>query len=405
MIKRRMPARSLAPVLAAAILVGGATTATAAGEKYAPGVTDTEIKIGQSAAYSGPAAVVGTMTRAHADYFKMINEHGGVNGRKLALISLDDGFNPARTVANARTLVEDDHVAFMFGTTGDPTNLAILPYLKKRGVPLLFPISGSRNFYDPKNNPQVVGWYPTYYLDGHLKARYVLKHAPNAKIGILYENDAFGREHVAGLMDGLGGKAKSMVVAQASYEPTDATVDSQVIQLQQSGANTLYLIALSKFDAQAIRKADEIGWKPLRLLDYTGQSLEGMLKLAGLQRSIGIISHAFLKDPNDPKLKSSPELKTFLTWEKTYDPEAVPSDANIVAAYAQAITLVHVLRKCGSDLTRENIVRQATTLHDLHLPMVYGTLGNNPHDYELYHDMLTERFDGKEWVILPPSAQ
>lgn len=377
----------------------------AAQKHYAPGITDTEIKIGQSAAYSGPAAVVGTMTRAHADYFKMINEQGGVNGRKLTIISLDDGFNPARTVANIRTVVEDDHVAFIFGTTGDPTNLAILPYLKKRGVPLLFPISGSRNFYDPKNNPNVVGWYPTYYLDGTLKARYVLKHAPNAKIGILYENDAFGREHVAGLMDGLGAKAKSMVVAQASYEPTDATVDSQVIQLQQSGADTFYLIALSKFDAQAIRKADDIGWKPLRLLDYTGQSIDGMLKLAGLQRSIGIISHAFLKDPIDPKLADAPELKNFLAWEKKYDPEAVPSDANIVAAYAQAITLVDVLKKCGDDLTRENIVRQATTIHDLHLPMVYETLSNTPQDYELYHDMLTERFDGKEWSILPPSEQ
>ena len=405
MIKKRTPARSLAAFLVAVTLPVGATVAVAAGEKYAPGVTDTEIKIGQSAAYSGPAAVVGTMTRAHADYFKMINEQGGVNGRTLKVISLDDGFNPARTVANARTLVEDDHVAFMFGTTGDPTNLAILPYLRKRGVPLLFPISGSRNFYDPKDNPQVVGWYPTYYLDGRLKARYLLKHAPSAKIGVLYENDAFGREHVAGLMDGLGGRAGGMVVAQASYEPTDATVDSQIIQLQQSGANTLYLIALSKFDAQAIRKADEIGWKPLRLLDYTGQSLEGMLKLAGLQRSIGIVSHAFLKDPNDPKIQRSPELKTFLTWEKTYDPEAVPSDANIVAAYAQAITLVDVLRNCGNDLTRDNIVHQATTLHDLHLPMVFETLGNNQHGYELYHDMLTERFDGKEWVILPPSEQ
>jgi ABC-type branched-subunit amino acid transport system substrate-binding protein len=388
----------------AAMMVGVVVPALAQ-KHYAPGITDTEIKIGQSAAYSGPAAVVGTMTRAHADYFKMIDEQGGVNGRKLTLISLDDGFNPARTVANIRTVVEDDHVAFIFGTTGDPTNLAILPYLKKRGVPLLFPISGSRNFYDPKHNPNVVGWYPTYFLDGRLNARYVLKHAPNAKIGILFENDAFGREHVAGLMDGLGDKAKSMVVAQTSYEPTDATVDSQVIQLQQSGADTFYLIALSKFDAQAIRKADEIGWKPLRLLDYTGQSIDGMLKLAGLQRSVGIISHAFLKDPIDPKLQNAPELKTFLAWEKKYDPEAVPSDANIVAAYAQAITLVDVLKKCGSDLTRENIVRQATTIHDLHLPMVYETLGNSPQDYELYHDMLTERFDGKEWVILPPSEQ
>jgi len=387
-----------AAALAAALTITG----PAAAEKhYAPGVTDNEIKIGQTAPYSGPASVVGTMARGHVDYFRMINDQGGVNGRKITLISLDDGFNPAKTVEQVRKMVEDDGIAFLFGSAGSATNLVIRPYIEKLRVPLLFPISGSRAFYDPAHHPWVIGWYPTYHLDGLMNAKYVLAHAPHGKVAILYQNDEFGREHEHGFRDGLGDEAKGLIVAEATYEPFDPTVESQVIQLQQSGANVFYIIALPKFAAQAIRKSSDLGWKAMRLLDYGAQSITGTLMLAGLDRSKGIISHIFIKDPKDPRWKDDPDMVAFHDWEKKYYPEADPTDPNIITAYSQGFTLVQVLKKCGDDLSRENVVRQAANLHDLQVPLILGALRTSPTDYEPFKSMRPMQFDGKRWQLIP----
>jgi len=388
----------LAAALAAALTIA----APAAAEKhYAPGITDTEIKIGQTAPYSGPASVVGTMARGHVDYFKMVNDRGGVNGRKVTLISLDDGFNPAKTVEQVRKMVEGDGIAFLFGSAGSATNLVIRPYIEKMHVPLLFPISGSRAFYDPTHHPSILGWYPTYHLDGVMNAKYVLAHAPHGKVAIIYQNDEFGREHERGFRDGLGDKAKDLIIAEATYEPFDPTVESQVIQLQQSGANVFYIIALPKFAAQAIRKSSDLGWKAMRLLDYGAQSITGTLMLAGLDRSKGIISHIFIKDPKDPRWKDDPDMAAFHAWEKKYYPEADPTDPNIITSFSQGFTLVHVLRQCGDDLSRENIVRQAANLHGLQVPLILGTLSTSPTDYEPFKSMKPMQFDGNRWQLIP----
>ncbi len=387
-----------AAALAAALTIAGPA---AAETHYAPGITDTEIKIGQTAPYSGPASVVGTMAKGHVDYFKMINDEGGVSGRKVTLISLDDGFNPAKTVEQVRKMVEGDGVAFLFGSAGSATNLVIRPYIEKMRVPLLFPISGSRAFYDPEHHPWVIGWYPTYHLDGLMNAKYVLAHAPHGKVAVLYQNDEFGREHEHGFRDGLGDRAKDLIVAEATYEPFDPTVESQVIQLQQSGANVFYIIALPKFAAQAIRKSSDLGWKSMRLLDYGAQSITGTLMLAGLDRSKGIISHIFIKDPKDPRWKDDPDMVAFHAWEKKYYPEADPTDPNIITAYGQGFTLVQVLKQCGDDLSRENIVRQAANLHDLRVPLILSTLSTSPTDYEPFKSMQPMQFDGQRWQLIP----
>lgn len=380
------------------------TTGFAQKAHDAPGVTASAIRIGQTMPYSGPASIVGTLGKAHTAYFRMMNDKGGVNGRKLDLISLDDGFNPARTLANVRELVENDHIAILFGSAGTPTNLATVPYLTAQRVPLLFPVSGTRAFYQPKQHPWIVGWFPTYHLDGLMNAQYIVKHAPDAKIGVLYENDDFGRELVRGLRDGLGDKAATMIVHAASYEVADPTVDSQVIELQQSGANVFYIGGSPKFSAQAIGSAAAIGWKPLRLLNYSAQSIPGTLALAGLKISVGIISHAFAKDPRDPQWQGDPELKAFYAWERKYLPDANPDDGNAIAAYAQAATLVQVLKQCGDDLSRENIVRQATNLHALRLPLMLAPFTTTPTDYQGFKELKPVRFDGTRWALLPPAG-
>ncbi len=384
--------------------IGFVTTALAQKANEAPGVTDSAIRIGQTMPYSGPASIVGTLGKAHTAYFKMINDRGGVNGRQINLISLDDGFNPARTLANVRELVENDHIAFLFGSAGTPTNLATVPYITAQRIPLLFPVSGTRAFYQPKQHPSIVGWFPTYHLDGLMNAQYILKHVPGAKIGILYENDDFGRELVRGLRDGLGDKSATMIVQATSYEVADPTVESQVIELQQSSADVFYIGGSPKFSAQAIASAAAVGWKPLRLLNYSASSIPGTLALAGLKISVGIISHAFAKDPRDAQWQGDPELKALYAWERKYLPDADPDDGNAITAYAQAATVVQVLRQCGNDLTRENIVRQATNLHALRLPLMLAPFTTTPTDYQGFKELKPVRFDGTRWVLLPPTG-
>jgi branched-chain amino acid transport system substrate-binding protein len=401
-----MKRQTIVPATLALLVTIIAVVATAFAQKAneAPGVTANAIRVGQTMPYSGPASIVGTLGKAHTAYFKMINEQGGVNGRQINLVSLDDGFNPARTLANVRELVENEHVAFLFGSAGTPTNLATVPYITAQRIPLLFPVSGTRAFYQPKQHPWIVGWFPTYHLDGLMNAQYILAHVPGAKVGVLYENDDFGRELLRGLRDGLGDRSATMIVHAASYEVSDPTVESQVIELQQSGANVFYIGGSPKFSAQAISSAAAVGWKPVRLLNYSAQSIPGTLALAGLKTSVGIISHAFAKDPRDPQWQGDPELKVLYAWERKYLPEANPDDGNAITAYAQAATLVQVLKQCGDDLTRANIVRHATNLDALRLPLMLAPFTTTPTDYQGFKELKPVRFDGTRWALLPPAG-
>src|SRR6266478_3018434 len=371
----------------------------AAEKKYGPGVTDTEIKIGQTTPYSGPASSFGATSRAIVAYFKMINSDGGINGRKINLISLDDAYSPPKTVEQTRKLVEQDGVAFVFGALGTAANLAVRKYLNDHQVPQLFLLSSSGQFNDPEHFPWSIGIIPTYLLDGQTHAQYILAHRPNAKIAILYQNDDYGKAHVKGLKDGLGERAKDLVVSELSYEVSDPTIESQMVTLKASGANTLYVAAGPKFAAQAIRKASELSWRPLQFLTYTSQSISGVLEPAGLENAIGILSGSFAKDPTDPRWKDDPDTKEYFEWVQKYNPNSNGNDTFVAAGYQYAAALVLLLRQCGDDLSRENIMRRATSLHDFTIPLLLPgiTLNTSPADYQPIKQLRETRFNGKFW--------
>jgi branched-chain amino acid transport system substrate-binding protein len=356
--------------LLALIVFGVAAVATdpaVAQKNYAPGVTDTEIKIGQTMPYSGPASAWGVVGLAELAYFKMINDQGGINGRKIRLISLDDAYSPPKTVEQTRKLVEEVGVAFVFGSMG-PGNMAVRKYLNDHGVPQLFVLAPTDKYNDPQHFPWTMGFMPTYYQDGQTHARYILAHKPDAKIAVLYENEASSKESVRGFKAGLGDKAGQLIVKEQSYEISDPTIDSQLATLKASGADTFYNTTSSKFAAQAIRKARELGWNPLQFLIYGSQSIAAVLEPGGLENSIGIISATFGKDPTDPQWKDDPSTKDFLKWMEKYYPGGRAADINIGAGYSFSQPLVYVLKQCGDDLSRENIMRQATNLHDVAMP-------------------------------------
>jgi branched-chain amino acid transport system substrate-binding protein len=381
-----------------AIAIGSAT----AQKGYAPGVSDNEIKIGQTMPYSGPASAWGAVGRAELAYIKMINDQGGINGRKINLISLDDAYSPPKTVEQTRKLVEQEGVAFVFGGLGTAANLAVRRYLNDRQVPQLFLLSGSGQFNDPEHFPWSIGILPTYLVDGQTHARYILAHRPNAKIAILYQNDDYGKAHVKGLKDGLGERAKDLVVSELSYEVSDPTIDSQMVSLKASGANTLYIAAGPKFAAQAIRKANELIWKPLQFLTYTSQSIAAVLEPAGLENAIGIISASYGKDPTDPRWKDDPDMKEYFDWVQKYSPNSNVSDTYVAAGYQYAAALVLLLRQCGDDLSRENVMRRATSLHDFAIPLLLPgiTLNTSPADYQPIKELRETRFNGKLWESL-----
>ena len=385
-------------------LVTGSATAQ---KRYAPGVSDNEIKIGQTMPYSGPVSAWGTIGRAELAYIKMINDQGGINGRKIKLISLDDAYSPPKTVEQTRKLVEQEGVAFVFGGLGTAANLAVRKYLNDRQVPQLFLLSGSGQFNDPEHFPWSIGILPTYLVDGQTHARYILAHRPNAKIAILFQNDDYGKAHVKGLKDGLGERAKDLVVSELSYEVSDLTIDSQIVSLKASGANTLYIAAGPNFAAQAIRKANELTWKPLEFLTYTSQSIAAVLEPAGLDNSIGIISASYGKDPTDPRWKDDPDMKEYFDWVQKYSPNSNVSDTYVAAGYQYAAALVLLLRQCGDDLSRENIMRRATSLHDFAIPLLLPgiTLNTSPVDYQPIKELRETRFNGKLWESLEGDTQ
>lgn len=368
-------------------------------KRYDPGASDTEIRIGQTMPYSGPASAYGTIGRVQSAYFRKINEEGGIRGRRIVLTSLDDGFAPPRTVEMVRRLVEQDEVLLLFQPLGTPTNSAVQRYLNAKKVPQLFVVSGATKWNDPQAFPWTMGWQPSYQTETRIYARHILKERPDAKIAVLYQNDDYGRDYLKGLRDGLGGRAARMIVAEASYEVTDPTVDSQVVQLQASGADVFVNITTPKFAAQAIRKAHDIGWRPMQYLNNVSQSVATVLVPAGLEKSVGLITSLYYKDPTDPQWAADPAMIEWRAFMARYYPDGSLIDAANVFGYAAARTLVHVLRNCGDDLTRASVMAQAASLKafdpGVMLPGI--VLNTSPTDFAPVEAVQLARFDGRTW--------
>ena len=367
--------------------------------KYDTGATDKEIKIGQTMPYSGPASAYGATGKTEQAYMKMINEQGGINGRKINLISLDDGYSPPRAVEQVRKLVEQEEVLFLWQTLGTPTNSAIHKYVNQKKIPHLFLATGATKWGDPKNFPWTMGSQPTYQTEAHIYARYLLKIKPDAKIAVLYQNDDYGKDLLKGLKDGLGDKAAKMIVGEVSYEVTDPTVDSQVVTLKGTGADTLFHFATPKFAAQAIRKVYDIGWKPLQFVNNVSAQVQSVLIPAGVEKAIGLLTALFLKDINDPQWADSKDIKDYLAFMKKYYPEGDPKEYNNAYGYMQSSMLMQALKQCGNDLTRENVMRQAANLKNLELPLLLPGIKVNtsPTDYYPIEQLMMAKFDGKEW--------
>ena len=369
-------------------------------KKYDPGASDTEIKIGQTMPYSGPASAYGTLGKAEAAYFKKVNDEGGINGCKIVFISLDDGYSPPKTVEATRRLVEQDEVLLMFGSLGTASNTAVHAYLNARRVPQLFIATGATKWDDPKNHPWTMGLQPNYQTETRIYAKHILLTRPNAKIAVLYQNDDYGKDYLKGLKDGLGDKAAKMIVAEATYEVTDPTVDSQMVALQGSGADVFIDITTPKFAAQAIRKAYDSGWKPIHYLNSVSNYVGSVLAPAGLEKSAGLISTLFAKDPTDPTWRSDPGMLEWRAFMKKYYPDGDLTNNLNVGGFGAAHTLVHVLRQCGDKLTRENVMRQAASLKDFSGPTSLPGIKVNtsPTDFAPTKLMQPVRFDGKTWV-------
>jgi len=384
-----------------ALLIAGAARAD---KKYVVGASDTEIKIGNTNPYSGPASSYGTAGKCDAAFFRMINAQGGINGRKINFISYDDGYSPPKTVEQVRKLVESDQVLCLFNTLGTPTNTAIHKYVNQKGVPHLFLATGATKWGDPEHFPWTIGFGPNYQSESQIYAHYVIEKHPEAKIGVLYQNDDYGKDYLKGFKDGLGTKAKSMIVMEQPYETTDPTVDSQIVNLKSSGADLFFNVTIPKFAAQAIRKAAEIGWKPVHILNNVASSVGLTLKPAGFENSKGILSTFWLKDPTDPTWKDDAGYKEWLAFMDTDYPEGDKTDSTNVFAYTVSQTLVQVLKQCGDDLTRANLMKQAASLRDLELPMLLPGIKVNtsPTDFYPVKQMQMVRFDGERWVLFGP---
>jgi branched-chain amino acid transport system substrate-binding protein len=390
-------------ILLASLVLGlFAADPAAAQKKYDPGASDNEIKIGNIMPYSGPLSAYALIGRTQAAFFNKINAEGGVNGRKINFISYDDGFSPPKTVEQARKLVESDEVLLIFNSLGTPTNNAIRPYMNQKKVPQLFVATGATQFGDLKNFPWTMGWQPTYQTEGRIYAKYILQNHPQGKIGVLYQNDDSGRDYLKGLHDGLGEEAtKRMIVAELPYEPTDPTVDRQIVTLKTMGADIFFNEASPKFAAQAIKRAAEIGWKPVLFLASISNSVGSVLKPAGLEASTGILSTNYLKDATDPTWKDDPALKEWTAFMDKYFPEGDKSSTFSVYGYLLAQTMVQVLKQCGDELTRENVMKQAANLKDLELGMLLPgiKINTSPTDYFPVEQMQMSKFNGEHGVL------
>jgi branched-chain amino acid transport system substrate-binding protein len=370
-----------------------------ADKHYGPGVTDTEIKLGQTMPYSGPASAYATIGRAEQAYFDKINGEGGVNGRKIKLISLDDGFNPAKTVEQTRRLVESDEVLALFNSLG-PGPLAIQKYVNQRKVPLLFVGSGAKEWDDPEHFPWSMGLQPGFEGEGRAFGKYIARNYPKAKVAVLAVNADLGRDGVNGLREVLAKYPSVEIVAVVSHEITDPNIDSQIVTLQASGADVLIDWAIPKTSAQVIRKLHDIGWKPMHLLSTVSNSVAAVLVPAGVDKAVGIVTTEFLKDPSDPAWKDDAAMKEYFSWMRRFYPDGNPEDGNNAYAYLAAQTMVHVLKKCGDDLTRENLMRQAASINHMDAPMLMPgiSLNTSTTNYRPIRQLQMLRFDGKEWV-------
>ena len=382
---------------AAAALAASAGSARA---DSAPGVTDTEIKIGQTMPYSGPASAYGVIGRTEAAYFKMINEQGGINGRKINLISLDDAYSPPKTVEQVRRLVEDEKVAFLFQALGTAPNLAIRQYLNDNKVPQLFVSTGAAVFSDPEHFPWTIGYNPNYQTEAHIYGKDILKTKPDGKIAVLYQNDGFGKDYLIGLKAELGDHA-GMIVKEASYETSEPTVDSQVVTLQGSGADIFIIGATPKFAAQAIRKSFDLGWDATRYLSNVSPSIATVLKPAGLEKSKGLITAYYGKDPTDARWKDSPDLKAWHAFCDKYMSQKEFVDANATYAFSAASTMAQVLKQCGNDFSRDNVMKQAANVKDFEPPMVLPgmKINTSPTNFSPIRQMQLAKFDGQSWQL------
>ena len=390
----------LLSIMLAGALAGACFTSSALAQKvYGPGVTNKEIKIGNIMPYSGPASAYGVIGKTETAFFQMINDQGGINGRRIDFISYDDGYSPPKTVEQARKLVENDNVLMIFNSLGTPPNSAIQKYMNEQKVPQLFVATGASKWDDPTNFPWTMGWQPSYQAEARIYAKYILKTKPNAKIAILYQDDDYGKDYLKGFLDGLNGKLEPVV--QLTYETTDPTIDSQMTQLQSSGADTFFNITTPKFAAMAIRKAHELGWKPTQFLNNVSASVGSVLKPAGFDAAQGVISTGYLKDANDPGWKDDAGYKTWAAFIDKYMRGADKSDLSLVYGYTVAQTLVHVLRTCGDDLTRANVMKQASNIRNLSLDMLLPGIKVNtsPTNFAPIQQEELEAFRGDRWNL------
>ena len=367
--------------------------------KYGPGTSATEIKVGQTIAYSGPASAYGQLGKVEEAYFKWLNANGGINGRKITFITLDDGYSPPKAVENVRRLVESDQVALVFNVLGTPLNMAIRPYMNQKKVPQLFIAAGATAFNDPAKFPWTMGWQPNLQAETAFYAKHLLAKAPNAKVAVLYQNDDFGKDMLHGLQLALGDKAKTMIVDTQNFQATDPTIDSQLIALKASGADTLFLFTYAKQAAQAISKMDDLAWKPTTYLHLGAASVGATFKPAGLEKSKGILTAGFMKDVTDPQWKDDADVKAWVAWMKENMPGAELSDILNAAGYAYAQTLEQVLRQAGDNLTRENIMAQAANLKNFRVGLLLpeSRINTSPTDYRVINYMKLQRFNGTSW--------
>ena len=390
--------RTVARLLAVALPLALVSAAVAADT---PGVTATEIKIGNTNPYSGPASAYGTIGKAIGAYFKKVNDEGGINGRKINYISYDDAYSPPKAVEMVRKLVEQDQVAALFQTLGTPTNSAIHKYVNQQKVPHLFVATGATKWNDPQHFPWTMGFQPNYQTEGRIYAQYILKNLPDAKIGILYQNDDYGKDYRKGLHDGLGEAAKKLIVMEQTYEVTDPTIDSQIANLKNSGANVFFNVTIPKFAVQAIKKSHDIGWKPTHFLNNVSSSLGTVLKPAGLDASKGLITALYQKEITDPQWKNDKGYLDWVAFMKKYYPEGALDDQSNAYGYLAAQTLVQVLKQCGNDLSRENIMKQAANLKNFELALLLPGMKVNtsPTDFAPIEQEQLAKFDGERWVL------
>jgi ABC-type branched-subunit amino acid transport system substrate-binding protein len=392
---------SLVSMAAATALMAMATQGALAQKKYDTGATDTEIKIGNVEAYSGPASAYGVIGKTEDAYFKMINDAGGINGRKINFISYDDGYSPPKTVEQVRKLIESDEVFLVFNALGTPTQTAVQKYQNAKKVPQLFLATGASKWNDPKDFPWTMGFQPSYRVEARIFAKYILKAKPGAKVAVFYQNDDFGKDYVAGLKDVFGDKASSIIVAEESYETTEPSIDSHIVKLKGTGADVLVNISTPKFAAQTIKKMAELEWKPMHLMTDVSISIGAVMKPAGLEASEGILSAGYLKDASDSQWASDEGMKKFMAFIDKYMPGANVADANLVYGYAASQTMVQVLKQAGDDLTRENVMKQAASLKDFApdttLPGI--KINTSATDFAPIEQLKMMQFKGGKWEL------